>query len=77
MDIKSYENYLAAVIDLVRKDLGKEPWYKGVNSDSVKNSFEFGYSEEKAAEIACDETIYHDAPFEYVYIKKVDNNTGV
>ncbi len=56
----SYESYGNATCAIAKARLEKEPWFRGICVDTLKDSYQSGLSVERAAEILIDDTIVYD-----------------
>lgn len=61
-DEPEYETYKQSVVARVSHDLETTSWFRGVCTDSIRESYEAGLSIEQAADIAVGDTMYWDAP---------------
>lgn len=58
----TYEEYKAAVVEIVTERLKESPWFQGVCVDRLEIEYEFGTTVEYAARIQECMTIFNDSP---------------
>ena len=55
--------YVQNVVKAVKAMIGHEPWFRGVCTDTIYDSFLHGRSIKAATEIAHDDTLYWDGQY--------------
>ncbi len=55
-----FEDYRDRVVKQVKNTLGRESWFRGVCADTIGRSYDDGKTVDEAADIAADDTAFHD-----------------